>query len=117
MSFLPQAKKPSIVKHTTTFHKPLPLSARPHLFTCVSFCPSQVMISEKEPYEDAMKVINAFVQKCVGTSTITTPFRPGLQELEQLPYRELQALAKETGACRANAKAEDLVRSLVEHYR
>jgi hypothetical protein len=37
--------------------------------------------------------------------------------LEQMPYKELQTLAKETGACKGNAKAEVMVACLVTHYQ
>ena len=39
------------------------------------------------------------------------------EELQRKPYKELQALAKETGACRANVKAAEMARCLAAHYQ
>ena len=39
-----------------------------------------------------------------------------LEDLQKMPYKELQKLAKSTGACRANDKSADMAVSLAEHY-
>jgi hypothetical protein len=39
-----------------------------------------------------------------------------LEELQKMPYKELQKLAKSTGACRANAKSAAMAVSLAEHH-
>jgi len=40
-----------------------------------------------------------------------------LEDLQQMSYKELQKLAKATGACRANAKSADMIQSLVQYYQ
>jgi hypothetical protein len=39
------------------------------------------------------------------------------EELKQKSYKELRALAVETGACKGNAKAGDIISSLAKHYQ